>query len=98
MRPRHAALALLLLLTGCCHTLVVVQWGIGNKSAASLAPMTPEAYCMALISPNISLKKLPPTATTEQKQFCQDLLQHPPTPQTKPSKEDADASSSKDKK
>jgi hypothetical protein len=70
-----AALALTIsLLTGCSHTLVVVQWGIGNKSAASLAPITPEAYCMALLSPNISFKKLPPTLTTEQKAYCEDVL------------------------
>ena len=86
MKPsRHAALALLSpLLTGCTHTLIVVSVGFGNKTAAAIAPMTPEAYCMALLSPNISLKKLPPTATTEQKDFCEDLLQHPPVPQKKP--------------
>lgn len=78
-------MALALLLTGCSHTLVVVQWGIGNKSAASLAPLTPEAYCLALLSPNISFKKLPPTLTTEQKEYCEDVLlaaskPKPPTP------------------
>ncbi len=72
---RLLALAISLLLTGCTHTLVVVQWGIGNKNAAALAPdFTPEAYCMALLSPNISFKKLPPTLTTEQHEYCQDVL------------------------
>lgn len=81
---RHAGLALLsLVLSGCSHTLVVVQWGIGNKNASAIAPLTPEAYCMALLSPNISIKKLPPTATTEQKAFCQDVLEHLPSPQKK---------------
>jgi hypothetical protein len=72
---RNLALSISLLMTmGCTHTLIVVQWGIGNKSAASLAPLTPEAYCLALLSPNISFKKLPPTLTTEQKAYCEDLL------------------------
>jgi hypothetical protein len=79
----------LLLLTGCSHTLIVVQWGIGNKSAASLAPLTPEAYCLALLSPNISFKKLPPTLTTEQKEYCEAVLQaasqpKPPKPPKQP--------------
>lgn len=88
MRPRHAALALLLLLTGCSHTLVVVQWGIGNKSAASLAPLTPEAYCMALLSPNIKLRKLPPSLTTEEKVFCSQILaKHETPPPDTPPKE-----------
>ena len=79
---RQVTLALWLLpLLGCSHTLIVVNVGFANKAAASLAPMTPEAYCMALLSPNISLKKLPPSATTEQKHFCEDLLEHPPVPQ-----------------
>jgi len=43
-----------------------------------MAPMTPEAYCLALLTPNISLKKLPGTISTEQKNFCEELLEHPP--------------------
>ena len=73
---RLCLVASLALLTGCSHTLIVVNWGIGNKTAASMGPpeLTPEAFCMALLSPNISFKKLPPTVTTEQKEYCQDVL------------------------
>lgn len=86
----------LLLLTGCTHNLIVVNWGIGNKTAAAMAPdFTPEAYCMALISPNISFKKLPPTLTTEQHEYCEDVLLAASMRKQKASKEKTDASSGK---
>jgi hypothetical protein len=62
-----------MMLAGCAHSLIVVNAGIGNKTAASMmGAMTPDIYCMALLSTD-SLKfrsKPYPQVTAEQADFC----------------------------
>jgi hypothetical protein len=69
-------LCLLLLLTGCTHTLLVMNIGIANKSATSFGyELTPENYCTALSSPNVQFAgKVTPAITTEQSDFCHTVI------------------------
>jgi hypothetical protein len=71
------------LLTG-CHSLIVVNIGIGNKAAAALdTPMSARAYCLALLAPDIDIRghrKLP-NVSADQQDFCSDVLK-----QTEPKK------------
>jgi hypothetical protein len=63
---------LLLPLVGCYHHMLVINIGIANKVAASQGvPMNPQAYCLALLSPNIVFTDAPPALSTEQKHFCE---------------------------
>ena len=48
MRRAHIVVIATLLLSG-CHSLIVINAGIANKSAAALAaPIDPAAFCAAL--------------------------------------------------
>jgi hypothetical protein len=65
-------------LNGCYHHMLVINIGFANKIAASQgAPMNPQAYCLALLSPNIVFTDVPPALTTEQKHFCEAALAVP---------------------
>lgn len=72
---KAAKLSLLLLLLGCRHSMLVMQVGIGNKTAASLgAILTPEEYCIALTNSKIVFRGKPaPKLTQEQEEFCDDV-------------------------
>lgn len=70
------SLSLLVLLCGCTHCVLVVNLGIANKSAAAMAPLTPQAYCMALISSRVRYRSKPaPTLTQEQQDFCKEVIE-----------------------
>lgn len=71
-----ACCVMCLLLCGCAHSVLIINLGIGNKSAASLAAtLTPEEYCYALTGAHISLKKRPAGLTQEQAAFCNTVEQ-----------------------
>lgn len=62
-------------LMGCYHHMLVINIGFANKIAASQgAPMNPQAYCLALLTPNVVFTDAPPALTTEQKHFCETAL------------------------
>jgi len=67
MKLTYAALAIAALhLTG-CYNLVVVNVGVGNKSAAaSAAPFDLEAYCAALTGQPVTIKGTQITAQSIQ--------------------------------
>lgn len=72
------ALVLLILLVGCAHSVVFINFGFGNKTAAGFgAPnINAETYCIALMDSRIRYKgKLTPAMTVEQWQFCDNVLQ-----------------------
>jgi hypothetical protein len=77
---RHFSVLAVLLLTG-CHSLIVLNCGIANKSAAALAaPMTARAYCLALLAPDLDIhghSKGRADVSTEQRDFCNDVLGQP---------------------
>jgi hypothetical protein len=72
-----SALVVALPLVG-CHSLIVCNVGIANKTASALAaPMSAKAYCMALLAPEIDIhghSKRIPDVSTEQQNFCDDVL------------------------
>jgi hypothetical protein len=56
--------------------LIVVNAGVANKSAAATAAaLTPESYCMALLSAkSVKFHSKPyPRVTTEQEDFCNQI-------------------------
>ena len=71
-------MAALVLLCGCAHSVVFINFGFGNKTAAGFgAPnINAETYCVALMDSRIRFKgKLTPAMTLEQWQFCDNVLQ-----------------------
>ncbi len=72
------ALSLLcLLLVGCRHSVMVINLGVANKSATAYGvALTPETYCVALSSSNISFDGKPaPALTQEQQDFCKSVIE-----------------------
>jgi hypothetical protein len=64
-----------MILAGCRHTLIVVNAGIANKTAAGLGAMSPETYCLALTASNIRFRGRPaPALSQQQVDFCRDVL------------------------
>ena len=80
MRP--LALIPLLALTGCSGIINVNVMSIAKAANATAAPLTPKAYCMALLTPDIEIaggtEVVAPRASAEQKQFCDEALKKPP--------------------
>jgi hypothetical protein len=71
MKMAGASIVLLIPTLGCYHHMLVINVGFANKIAAAQGvPMTSQAYCLALLSPNVLLTNSPPELTTEQKQYC----------------------------
>lgn len=79
MALRVIALSMLVVcLVGCAHSVVFINFGFGNKTAAGFgAPqITAETYCVALMDSRIRFKgKLTPAVTMEQWKFCDQVLQ-----------------------
>jgi hypothetical protein len=72
---RLYTLAPMFLLTG-CYNLVVVNAGIANKSAASLAaPLDPKVACAALASAKVSLTGTDKAMTAEEVKTCVNILE-----------------------
>jgi hypothetical protein len=68
-------LAAPLLLTG-CYNLVVVNAGVANKSAASLAaPLTPKVACAALASAKVSLTGTDRGMSADEVKTCENILE-----------------------
>jgi hypothetical protein len=65
------SMMVLLVLCGCAHSVVFINCGFGNKTAAAFAaPLTPEAYCIALLDSKVKLR---PVLTQEQQNFCKQV-------------------------
>ena len=69
-------LALLLFCNTGCYNLVVINVGIGNKSAASVAaPLDPAVQCAALAAANFTVSTATKNATADQIATCEKTLE-----------------------
>jgi hypothetical protein len=75
MRQHILAISTALLCTTGCYNLVVINVGIGNKSAAAVAaPLDPVVECAALASASLTVNTATKNATADQVANCQQII------------------------
>ena len=63
MKPAMILVSLALLLLTGCYSMLVVNFGVANKSASALqAPLDPAVACTALASPRVTITAKAPVA------------------------------------